>query len=151
MGTVNYKTSDYVTIGIKPYESDEDFEEIAFQYESDFEMAAAILQKYDFWYYHISVEPGYYEGFYIMIRHNLPVAFDSWEDKRLANKEITEISRFLLECANSGLVACYPGWCTGYADRKGTIAAIKGAIREMREEVKSTPTWRQYERADSPF
>ena len=146
MGAINYRTSDYITLGIKPYDSDEDFEEIAFWYEDDFEEVSAILQKYDFWYYHVSIEHGYYEGFSVKISNNFPVAFDNWEDRRLANKEITEISRFLFECANFGLVACFPGWCTGYADYKDTIAAIKEAIKEMREEVKSTPTWRQYER-----
>lgn len=46
-----------------------------------------------------------------------------------------------------GLVQCSPGWCTGYNDYKGTIVAIKAAIKEMREEVKTIPTWAQYERA----
>lgn len=33
------------------------------------------------------------------------------------------------------------------SDYNGTIAAIKEAVKGMREEVKQTPTWRQYERS----
>lgn len=48
--------------------------------------------------------------------------------------------------ARLGLVKCSPGWCTGYSDYNGTMAAIKAAIKSMREEAKQTPTWAQYER-----
>ena len=34
----------------------------------------------------------------------------------------------------------------GYSDYNGTISAIKEAVKEIREEVKQTPTWAQYER-----
>lgn len=90
---------------------------------------------------------GNYEGFTLDIENNFPIAFDGWEDRREANKEITEIKEFLIACAGLGLVECSPGWCTGYNDYKGTIAAIKAAIKNMREEVKRTPTWAQYEKA----
>ena len=43
------------------------------------------------------------------------------------------------------LVVCYPGWCTGYEDYKGTCKVIVAAIKGMRDEVKITPTWTQYE------
>lgn len=75
-----------------------------------------------------------------------PVALDGWEDRRDANKEITEIKQFLIACAGLGLVECSPGWCTGYNDYNGTIQAIKAAIKEMRSELKTIPTWLQYER-----
>lgn len=116
-------------------------------YEDDFENIETELNEYNFYYYHITIKPGYYEGFTLNIENNFPIAFDSWEDRREANKEITEIKGFLMNCAGLGLVACFPGWCTGYEDYKGTIAAIKAAIKDMREEVKTIPTWAQYEKA----
>ena len=33
---------------------------------------------------------------------------------------------------------CYPGWCTGYEDYKGTCKAIVAAIKGIRDEVKIT-------------
>ena len=172
MGTFNYFTSDYITMGLKPYyasdlENDHDFMEelqkevdeyggtieealnnyISACYESDCENIECELNKYNFQYYHITIKPGYYEGFTLDIENNFPIAFDGWEDRREANKEITKIKQLLIDCAGLGLVACYPGWCTGYADYTGTIKAISAAIKEMREEVKAIPTWRQYKTA----
>lgn len=171
MGAINYFTSDYITMGLRPYErtdfeSDLDFMEeareqvreyggtvesiidnyISEYYEEDFSNIETELNKHNFQYYHIAIKPGYYEGFTLDIENNYPVALDSWEDRRDANKEITEIKQFLIACAGFGLVQCSPGWCTGYNDYKGTIAAIKAVVKEMREEVKRTPTWAQYER-----
>lgn len=172
MGAINYFTSDYVTMGLRPYdrsdfEKDLDFMEEAREqmqeyggtlesviddyisrcYEDDLANIETELNKHNFQYYHITIKPGYYEGFTLDIENNFPVAFDGWEDRKEANKEITEIKGFLIACAGLGLVQCSPGWCTWYNDYKGTIVAIKAAIKEMREEVKTIPTWAQYERA----
>ena len=47
----------------------------------------------------------------------------------------------------AGLVQYFPGWCTGYSTAKETRAAINAAIKEMRQEVQTTPTYRQYNAA----
>ena len=171
MCAVNYFTSDYITMGLRPYdrfdlENDRDFmEELQREvdeyggtvekaldsyinecYASDYDNIKTELEKHYFYYYHITIKPGYYEGFTLDIENNFPVALDSWEDRREAMKEITEIKQFLIDCAGFGLVACFPGWCTGYSDYNGTIQAIKAAIKEMRSELKTIPTWLQYER-----
>ena len=169
MGAVNYKTSDYITLGVKPYDEEEirrdsDFmEEIKEQvkeyggteseaiqevirayYEDDYNNISSLLDQHYFYYFHISVEYGYYEGFTLNIENNFPVAFDSWEEKREAQKEITEIKKFLTDCAGSGLVAVFPGWVTAYEDYRGTLREIESAIAEMRQEVRNTPTWKRY-------
>lgn len=171
MGAVNYFTSDYITMGLRPYdrfdlENDRDFmEEVEAEiseyggtvenaidsyiescYEADYKNIANELAKHYFYYYHITIKPGYYEGFTLDIENNFPVALDSWEDRREAMKEITEIKQFLIDCAGMGLVACYPGWCTGYRDYNGTLEAIREAVKEMRSELKTIPTWLQYNR-----
>lgn len=170
MGTINHKTSDYITMANYPVdfadlENDADFmdciregieeyggtiEEAIVDYirtceEDDLINVEGILGKFDFYYFHVWIEPGYYEGFSIQIENNFPIYFDCWEDKRYAQKEITQIKAFLLECADCGIVQCFPGWCTGYANRVETIKGIKEAVWAMREEVKATPTWLQYE------
>ena len=172
MGAANYSTSDYITMGLKPYDvdditNDSDFmdfirdewgvditdqeavynaacDEISTYYESDYENIEFELNKHNFHYYHIAIKPGYYEGFTLDIENNYGLAYDSWEDKREAQKEITEIKQFLIACAGMGLVKCSPGWCTGYSDYNGTIKAIGAAIKEMREESRAIPTWAQY-------
>lgn len=170
MGAINYKTSNYITLGIEPpsifdLEKDADFiEEIRENYnllpeedtaeaindyidicmEDDFYNAEAIRGKYSFYYYHVVIKCGYYEGFYIDIESNFPIFFDNYEEKQEAQKEITQIKQFLTECAGIGFVSVFPGWCTSYKDYAGTIADINEAIKEMREEAKATPTYTQY-------
>ena len=169
MGAVNYCTSDYITLAINPYsvydlERDRDFMDeiraeieeyggtveaaiddyISSCYEADEENARAILEKYGFVYFHVTIKPGYYEGLSIDIENNFPVAFDFWQEKREAQKEITRIRACLEELAGVGFVECGPGWCTSYGDYNSTMAEIREAVREMREEVRATPTWAQY-------
>lgn len=171
MGAINYETSDYITMGVKPYDvedfkQDHDFMQFAQEqadeyggsledciydqiqacYDSDFENIQAILGKYDFRYYHITIKPGYYEGFSLDIENNFLTAYDDREDKRDAQKELTQVKKCLIECANVGLVACMPGWCTAYYDREHTIKGISNAIKSMRAEAKETPTWAWYNR-----
>ena len=171
MGAINYFTSDYITMGLRPYDryeliNDSEFMEELQQevdeyggtvdaaldsyinecYSCDYDNIKTELEKHYFYYYHITIKPGYYDGFALDIENNFPVALDSWEDRRDANKEITEIKQFLIDCAGLGLVACYPGWHTGYSDYNGTIQAIKAAIKAMRDELKTVPTWAQYNR-----
>lgn len=162
MGTVNYHTSDYITLGVNIDEVEEynatyygehgdrrevDYNGAQIDIEIMLEDIKNELDNYNLYYFHVKIEPGYYEGFSLDIENNYSVAVDTWEDKRDAQKEITQIKKLLIEYAKLGLVACYPGWCTGYKDYKGTIKAIKDAVKEMRAEVKNTPTWAQYERA----
>ena len=174
MGSINYFTSDYITLGVKPYDTndyikDNDFmdfireewnvntedenevlkavnEQININYEADSENAKSILNKYNFYYFHVVLKPGYYEGFALDIENIFGIAIDGWEDRREAQKEITQLKNCLLELAGVGFVACYPGWCTGYKDYNETIKAIKEAIKEIREEYKTIPTWRQYQK-----
>jgi hypothetical protein len=156
MGTVNYKTSDYITLGMKPYDIDdflndtdfvEDFEENGYgtleeyayetinaYYEDDYENVKSELEKHFFIYFNVSIEYGYYEGFSLNIVLN-PSAIWCNEDKADANKEVPEIAAFLKECAGYGMVACYPFWCTGYEDYKQTLGSIEAAIIEMYHDI----------------
>lgn len=171
MGTINYKTSEYITLGIEPvsaYDLEQDagfmeeitecaeawnmdVDEAIYAYirdtaEDDMVNIQAELDLHSFYYYHIRIEPGYYEGFSLDIESNFPIAFNDWQEKREAQKEITEIKQFLHTCADLGLVEVWPGWCTSYKDRETTHKSIDQAIRAMREVAKATPTWAQYER-----
>lgn len=169
MGAVNYFTSDYITMGLKPYDfedckksylewaateapdlvDDECIDDIVNEYmaecyNDDYENIKTELEKHCFIYYHVTIKPGYYCGFTLDIENNFGVAYNDWTDRAEAQKEITEIKQFLIDCAGLGLVACFPGWCTGYDDYNGTIKAINEAVKTMRDEAKHTPTWRQY-------
>lgn len=142
MGAINYGTSDYISIGLNVSGDFDEWEQEERRNEID-----AILENYGFWYFHVTLKSGYYEGFYIDIENNFPCFFDNWEEKRDAQKEVTQIRRFLMDCTAAGLVQYSPGWCTGYSTEKETRAAINATIKEMRREVQETPTYRQYNAA----
>lgn len=173
MGTINYRTSDYITMGARiqnysDFENDSDFlseyaedidrfglesvidSEIELNYDCDRENVETYLSQHNFYFYHVTIEPGYYEGFSINIENNFPVAFDNWEEKRQAQKEITELKQFLLDCCGAGIAVVYPGWCTTELNYNDSVKAIKAAIKEIREESKATPTWLWYEREQCP-
>jgi hypothetical protein len=143
MGTINYKTSDYITLGVLTNEYSE--EDIEFLYTE----AQDILDNYNFYYIHVVICPGYYEGFSIDIELNYPVYYDDTTEKKEALKEVTALKKCLFELANVGLCACTPGWCTGYADYKRTIADIKNATKEIKNDICATPTWRTYAKAET--
>lgn len=146
MGTINYYTSDYITIGFdlsKEHIDKETGEDITNCIVQDgFEQAQAQLEGCSFYYYSVKITPGYYEGFSIQIAFNYPLYFDSYEGKRAAQRELTELNHFLLFCVcYCDCCAVWPGWCTTYLNNTDTLKAIKKAIAEMREEARRTPCY----------
>lgn len=142
MGTINYKTSDYITIGYNcnNIDYDDDFYNEEIQYY--FNEISRRRAEYYFYYFHVSIEPGYYEGFSIDIEFNFKYCFDNRVEKREAQKEITLIKKFLLECINNfECCAVSPGWCTTYFEYTETLNRLNEAIKEMRNDVRNTPTW----------
>lgn len=145
MGTINYGTSDYITIGYNCDSIDYDDEFYNDFINEDCENVETILNHYYFYYFHVKLEPGYYEGFYIDIEYNFPLFFDNYLERQEAQEEITTIKHALQEIIkNTNCCAVFPGWCTGYASYKDTLQEIEAAIKAMRQDVQNTPTYRQY-------
>ena len=145
MGAINYFTSEYITIGYDlnniDYE-DEFYHEIITDY---YDQVKSRLEQEYFYYFHVTIKPGYYEGFTIDIENNFPCFFDDYIEKQEAQKEVTQIKKFLLECINDfECCAVFPGWCTGYADYKKSLEELNAAVYEMRQTIKSTPTYKNY-------
>lgn len=147
MGTINFKTSDIITLGSMPNDlENEDYTDFL---ESEYDNAHNILENYDkFYYYHVKLESGYYEGFQLYIERNYDIAYDTCHDKKDAQKELTVLHSLILDLMdNCCLTVCYPGWCTGYEDDLLLAKkAVKQAIKEEREHIKDTPTWSYYEK-----
>ena len=140
MGTINYSSNNYVTVGFNyNYDYIDDFER-----ETDeiylFEELENIREKYDFYYFDVRLKNGYYEGFYIDIENNFPLCFDNYAEKMEAQKEVTQIKKFLLECLEYGACVCVPGWCTTFFDYADSKKAVIEGIKTMREEIKATRT-----------
>lgn len=136
MGAINYGLSDIINLGININKlNEEDFDEVRYIYDD----IKNILDDYNFYYYHVVIKEGYYSGFYLDIEANYYI-YDSYLDKIDAQKELTQLKKFLLECAGAGLVVYTPGWCTGYYNFIDTKNAIKEAIKNERAVIKGAPT-----------
>lgn len=145
MGTINYGSNNYINIGVNPDIFDDCDEDEKYFFVDDLhEEIKNILNDYNFYYYHVTIEPGYYDGFYIDIENNMPIFYDDVYERNEAQKEITQIKRFLLDCVAAGLVKYSAGWCMGYYTEEETKKAIKEAIRGMRQEANDTPTYKKY-------
>ena len=165
MGTINYRTSDYITMGVVPisaYDVEHDgwlmsgleelydvvddmviSEYIEACYDSSYENTQFTLNSYKFFYFDIWVEIGYYEGFSVRIKYNYDGdKFANFAEKQEARAEIEEVKKCLEELADVGLVACYPSWGTKYEDYSGTLDKINEAVAEMAEDVRMTDVHR---------
>lgn len=148
MGAINYKTSDYITIGYNLNDVEQYDDDYFYFEQDDFEIAQEILKNYYFYYFHVTIKPGYYAGFYIDIECNFNWCFDGWQDKQEAQKEITQLKvvlKKIIESCNCCAVA--PGWCTTYYNYKDSLIKLNQAIKEMREHVKRIPTYYQLKAA----
>ena len=141
MGAINYFRSNYITLGYNTnninYEDDFYYDDINYEFDE----IAALLRNEFFYYFNVTLKPGYYEGFTIDIENNFTYCFDNCDEKLQALKEVTQIKKFLLYIVNNfNINVVYPGWCTSYGDYKKTISEINTAIKEIKTEVKNTPT-----------
>lgn len=142
MGAINYYTSDYITLGYNTNNIDYDDE---FYYENindEYNEISDILKNEYFCYFNVTLKPGYYEGFTVNIENNYSYCFDDYAEKLEAQKEIIRIKKFLIYIVdNYNISEVYPGWCTTYEEYYTTIKDISAAIKEMKNEVKNTPTY----------
>lgn len=152
MGTINYGTSEYITIGLEPYNTDDyifedgnvDYDAMSIDYDCDISNVQFIMDKYNFSFFDINIKYGYYEGFYLDINANFD--FYNWQDKKDALKEATQLKNMLIECCGVGLCEVHPGWCTAYMPHKESINGIKAAVWHIKEDIKRTETFLQEQR-----
>ena len=165
MGTVNYKTSDIITLGLRPYEPqgfelDPDFMEdarrqsrlygdnlnsiiyqtIADYTEDDQQTAEHIINRYSFDFFTVTIEPGYYEGFSVYISNDLPGEYWDADERKQALTDAANLGDMLKELVNNAcLVEVWPGWVTTYHDTDRTLWDIRKAIKGMIYDINDTP------------
>lgn len=140
MGTINYGTSKYITLGLEPFAfsdyEDEPGECDYFSRSYDMEDlqrdAEQILECYNFKFFDVSIISGYYEGFYIDISDVSPFLFDE-SDLPEAFREANCLGALLLRFIKLGLAQCFPGWCTGYASAEESKKAVAAAVCTMKK------------------
>lgn len=147
MGAINYGYNEFFNIGVNPENywienENSENEFLDFEMQWDYEQIENILNKYNFEYFTVTVESGYYEGFYINIKFDL--LWVECYEKPLILKELTLLKKFLLECCSYGLVKYSAGWCMSYYTKTETEKAIAETIKTLKEQFKHLPTYNTY-------
>lgn len=103
-----------------------------------------LLENYNFNYFNVELNSGYYEGFYITIEnpgYNYGV-FNNYIEKLEALKELTQLKKLLLDLIkNYDLVSYSPGWCSSYYTKDESISQLKDTIKKERENIKKELTY----------
>lgn len=144
MGAINYGDSEIINVGLNVSDLNE-YNNFDNDYiESVYHDIKSILDNYMFDEFDISIEPGYYNGFYININFNDVYYYDTYLNRLDTLKECTQLKYLLLNCVNAGLVVYNPGWCTGYNNEKESKTKINKAIKKLKAYIKGIPTKKQY-------
>lgn len=137
MGTINYGSSDYINVGwdLRNYP-----DLTGLDYEGITAAIEDMIYNSDLNFFTIDIKPGYYDGFYLNIEFTYPSVFYDYSEKREALKEVTRVKRLLYALSRMGVVQYSPGWCMGYYTASETRANINKAVKEMRQDIRETPT-----------
>ncbi len=160
MGTINYGTNKYITMGLKPFDfedtkkaleecvsddisftDDDVYEQMNVETEESRNNVEEILKDVSFDYFRLSIEPGYYEGFYIKIESDFEGNLDDENDKTKAREETEKLKDTLkaLMDADSFICVVSPGWCMTYYDRDESLRRIDEAANEILEDIEKEP------------
>lgn len=133
MGTINYGTSQFITIGAPDYNGD------AEAYDLLEDWVREKLNQYNFEYYDLDIEYGYYEGFYINIQKNDSFYFldvsDAKETAPIIRNEIDGVCAALRELCELGCCVVHPGWATAYLNLEDSIKEIEFAKYVMAADL----------------
>ena len=167
MGTINYRTSDYITLGIVPldiYDVEHDadiMEELTEQVkeyggtiedaicsyirdaeDDDYDNIRYIIDDFRFDHIRVDIIPGYHAGFYLDIEFT-PDDDLTDDERRNIRYELYQLENLLEKCADCGMVEVTPGWCTHYSTYDETLTAIHDAIGEMLEDLAAVPAYNE--------
>lgn len=158
MGTINYRSNKYITLGLDVdkfkedyYDELNDYDDLCYNTNFLYDDLNEIIKNYDFNYFTLSLEYGYYDGFYLNIEDKDFLYFENTAEKNETLKETTLLKKLLVELTDCGLVACFPGWCTSFLNEEETKKEIKKAIKQLKEDIKKIPTYKIYKRNGGRF
>lgn len=93
----------------------------------------------------LRVEPGYYEGFSVVVDMGNWDYFDDYNEKELTMDDTKLIQSRLEELVDDyGLKVVYPHWCSTWLNHEESKKAIKKAMAELRRQIKAIPCYSRY-------
>lgn len=133
MGAVNYRTSDYITIGFN-LSLFADSDEATAASVDYYAHVAETIDNLTNEYFSVDICEGYYEGFYITITPDLYIPdHEARQDAIAAAYHVYSLLKYAVrECC---CCKVSPGWCTGYATETESIEAINIAYADMLMDI----------------
>ncbi len=163
MGTINYLTSDIITLVHDSNMYDRDFirdecilddsditpdevtdSDIDFIIDNFINDQISELENYIGFeapameFFKLSVKYGYYKGVQLVIEDMTKYGFESVEERADALKEVDTLKSVLLAVHEIGFNACSPSWCTKYYNHDETTQMIDNAINELKNRINNT-------------
>lgn len=138
MGAINYGTSRYITIG-DPLTGTSETSQYLYQ------ILQAAIDDLCLKHFSVSVRCGYYDGTWVDIDpiYEHDGYLDDYKAKREATKEATQVGKILRKFVRLGLRQVFPGWCTGVSSKPDTLSALQDAIKDIKDDIRTCPTWYQ--------
>ena len=155
MGTINYGTSKFITIGLNPDNFEDYVDEDGKVYEgSRYELMDDVRQWIENLFeesgvkdnsaYAVKIESGYYEGFYINITDEY-LYFDDEEDREEARQELENVFSFLNGAVDKGLCVVHPSWATSYLDYMQSKEELEEAYQAALIECSEKPDYKKFQ------
>ena len=141
MGTINYRTGDVITFGTQDNEDNNWITNL-------FNTSKEIINNYDFEWFKVKPEYGYYEGTSVVIDRNYVTQRDidryhypsflkiDKDDAIEIETEMTQLRKVINEIAEL-MPITHPGWCMGYVtDPKEMTQEIDEALDRVLKEIR---------------
>lgn len=135
MGAINYNDRGFINIGYKS--KSREYEDV------DYDIIKSEVDELNTEYYKITLEGGYYEGFYININHECYFLYDNEEREEMA-EEWERIKQFIhntiITMPTMRIFTSY-GWCGGawLNTKKRCLSYINKIDESERERIAEYP------------
>ena len=141
MGAINYGNGNIINLGYDLRHVDyNNYEEEEFYFDELYQDVERLLDKEYFEYYDISLENGYYDGFYLKVDFKY-LWLDDYASKLEALKEATRLGNLLRTLIKDySMVSYSAGWITHYYDKETSLKMVKNAIKGEKDMIKGLYT-----------
>lgn len=139
MGAINYgKNKDFVTLGYDTRELNEEEDYVWVQ--DEYEQVKWMLDDFKSDNIKVSVESGYYEGFWIKIELTANW-FWNYNEKLQTLKNVTKLKKILLAILEDfSVVAVDSWWVSTWYSKEDTIKKVKQSAIDLKNKIKKMYT-----------
>lgn len=146
MGTINYNTSKYITIGYDCRLIDDEYDWSTEIIAEDYSTVEELIKELSFEIINVEALLGYYEGYFIDISFDYRY-FDDENERSDASNEVIKLKNLLTKLIDEfSLVSVKPGWCTAYRSRNDSLKELNIAIDALIKDIDRIPLYEEMDK-----